>query len=441
MDTSRNCQNEPLLTSKRGRAWLGVNLAALILLKILLCWLPSDAIDMAGYLAWSQHLALKDWADFYRTWHVVYGPAYLYLLWISGEIAAAFGVLGTKAHEILIKLWPVLFDCIGGVLIYRIARKQNRQRLGFWLAIGYSLNPAVFFNSAVWGQFESVVTTLMLAALDCLIARRKAVAALLFTLAVLTKPQAAELAPLVFFLFVLDLSWRELGLAAVGSLAVYTAVVMPFSAGRSFFWLIPHFIESGGDYPYTTANAFNLWTLLGGQTLPDATPFWQLSYGGWGVVLLAAVVLLAGGVAWVRRNQPFWLFYAAYLLCFGVFLVGTRMHERYLFPALIFLTVCLIWERRLAWPLIGLSGVHFANTGYVYLRGWLERDPAARWLATAGQWLRAIDPAPVSIWVRPGDPFAHLIAAVTCALFGYSVYWLFQQHVGSVGDRTGLSKN
>src|SRR5690554_667451 len=70
----------------------------IVLTKLLLSFLPSDAIDMPGYRAWSRHLATRGFDDFYQTWHVVYAPAYLYLLWLSGIIAEFFS-LSPRLHE------------------------------------------------------------------------------------------------------------------------------------------------------------------------------------------------------------------------------------------------------------------------------------------------------------------------------------------------------
>lgn len=400
--------------------------AILFLIKLVLCLLPSDSIDMGGYKAWSEHLALKGFDDFYQTWHVVYGPAYLYLLGISGKIAAIFSLLGTKAHEVLIKLWSVLFDLGGGYLIYQIGRKQQKERWGFWMGVGYALNPAIIFNSSAWGQFESLLATMLLAIVYCLIIDRKVLAVLLFTTVILTKPQGAELLPLVVLLFFYRFVWRDLWLSVIGSLAVYTAIVVPFSVGRPFFWILEHYLKSGGDYPYATANGFNIWTIMKGQTVIDSQPFAGWNYAAWSLILVAVVLIVVIGLIWRQKYQPFWIYYGAYLLCFGVFLFGSRMHERYLFPALIFLTVAVIWERKLLPALIGLSLCHFGNTFYIYLRGWMEQTKIT-FLINIRDWLQTTQHAPMSVWAPVNDSIALGIAWGTLFIFGYSLYFLIQQ--------------
>lgn len=445
----------------RKRATIVIVAVALILVKFLFCLLPSDAIDMPGYRAWSRHLATRGFADFYQTWHVVYAPAYMYLLWLSG-IAAKFFKASQPGHEFLIKIWPALFDLLGGLLIlnmgtgtlfesntgadraprtrgnrarvcanlrmfllfkkrgYAGAEKEDeshgcglqteevhesarlrKKRLGLILGAAYALNPAVIFNSSVWGQFESVAATTLFASVYCLQRRWSVSGVLLFLLAVLVKPQSAILAPLVLVLFLKDAPLRKFWPALAGSILLYLAVVMPFSAGRPVYWIFTHFLESGGDYPYATANAFNLWTILGGQTIPDYRPFLGLTYAGWGLLL---IVLATAGVIWFLWRRPPGapeVYYAAYFLCFAVFMLGTRMHERYLFPALIFLTAAVLWEKKLLIPLITLSLCHFGNTFYIYLRGWWGR-----------------------IWAPRYDWLALTIAGITLGVFVHAVYYL-----------------
>jgi len=372
----------------------------IVLTKLLLSFLPSDAIDMPGYRAWSRHLATRGFDDFYQTWHVVYAPAYLYLLWLSGIIAEFFS-LSPRLHEFFIKLWPVLFDLAGGILLYLTARDCGRKRFGLILAAMYALNPAVVFNSSVWGQFESVAATMLFGAVYFFRRRRSVTGVILFVTAVLVKPQSAMLAPVVLLLFLKNFSLRKLWLALAGSACAYLAVVLPFSAGRPVYWVFQHFLTSGGDYPYATANAFNLWTILGGQTVPDHLPFWGLSYAGWSLIFLATAT---AAVVWFLLRKPVTsgeVYYAAYFYSFAVFMLGSRMHERYLFPALIFLTAALLWEKKLWGPLVILSLCHFANTWYIYARGW------------RGQ-----------VWAPPDDRLALAIAGITLVVFLYSVYYL-----------------
>jgi len=47
--------------------------------------LPSHKVDTGGYNYWSHYLADRGFEGIYET-HLVYGPAYLYLLFIFGKV-------------------------------------------------------------------------------------------------------------------------------------------------------------------------------------------------------------------------------------------------------------------------------------------------------------------------------------------------------------------
>ncbi|NLY74905.1 MAG: hypothetical protein GX075_06340 [Firmicutes bacterium] len=405
---------------------LNLIVVALVIVKALLMLFPCDAIDMAGYKAWSTHLATRGFDDFYETWHVVYAPGYMYLLWISGKLAAIFNLL-PKAHELLIKIWSVAADLAGAYLIFKIGEKIGRERLGFWVGLIYALNPAVFFNSSVWGQFESIGATLLLLTVYCFLNDLGLIGVIAFVTAVLVKPQSAMLAPIAAALFFKEFTWRKFGLAVLAGLGTYLLIVIPFSAGKPIYWIVQHFIASGGDYPYATANAFNFWTILGGQSVADDLPFWGLTYAVWSLIFVGAVIGFVLWLVWRYGNSPAMVYWSAYLLTFGVFLFGSRMHERYLFPALIFLTVSLLWNARLWLPTVILSLCHFGNTFYIYIRGWLSVGSAHPALAGIRQWLVNRERVSISIWAPANDPVGLVIAWFTLAVFIYSLYITYER--------------
>ncbi len=212
------------------RETLFVVLALVAFIRILLTSIPSYEIDMGGYKAWSLYLANKGTKGLYETFHIVYAPAYLYLLWISGKIASIFPF----AHEFFIKIWAVTSDILGGYFIYLIGKKHNKDKTGLILGVVYSLNPGVFFNSSIWGQFDSIPATLLLAALYNFDLKRKTTAIILFAIAILTKPQSGLLTPIVIILYFKDFYWNKLAdwkqgiIASFSGILLYVISVIPF---------------------------------------------------------------------------------------------------------------------------------------------------------------------------------------------------------------------
>ncbi len=376
-----------------------------VIARLFLTLLPSYRIDMEGYKAWSKYLAANGAAGFYETYHVVYGPVYLYLLAITGKLVSLFS-LNIQNHEFLIKLWSVIADFISAYLIFTLGRKIGKGKKGFVIGILYFLNPVVIFDSSIWGQFDSICAAMLLEVIYLFDNNRKIAAVLLFGTAVLLKPQSAFLAPIVLLLYFKDFSlrrvndWKRLGLTVVGGIAVYLAFVMPFTFNKPIYWVIDLYLFSGGDYPYATANGFNLWTLLGGQAVNDSEPFLLLTYASWSIILLFVSVVFCSVLIFKRWTSDLYLYYLTYLLQLAVFFFGTRMHERYLFPAFIFLFACMLWDIRLALPGAVLSLCGLANQWYIYEK------------AKSGIY-----------WIDRGDTFATLFALLTLIVFIYSIYY------------------
>ena len=111
-------------------------------------------------------------------------------------------------------------------------------------------------------------------------------------------------------------------------------------------------------------NAFNLMALLGGFRQSDSAMLLFMSYKGWALALVLLFFAYLAYLVYRRRDAEMYL-YLLFLLPFGFFMLSTRMHERYLFPCLLFLTLLLPRRRRL-WVLFGgLTVTYYLNLWYI----------------------------------------------------------------------------
>lgn len=387
---------------------------ATLLIRLLLTLLPSHKVDMGGYNYWSHYLADRGFAGIYET-HLVYGPAYLYLLFISGKVASFFAV-SDLTHEFLIKLWAVLFDFIGGFLIYLVGKQRKKRRLGFWAGVFYILNPAIFINSSIWGQFDSLLATLLFSVVYCFTQKQPVAAIILYTVAILTKPQSIFLLPLVVYVFFFqNAQWKNILLGAGGSVLTYFVLVSPVFQPQQaldfFLWLPRLYLKYVNDYPYATANGFNFWTLMGGQTVHDSEAFWGLTFAIWEKILLLALWTLILWALIKIKKTSFSLYYLAYLLGLGFFMFYGRMHERYLVPAVIFLMVCAVQKPFLGILATILSVCVWINQHYMYELA--KRD---------------------IYWLAKDDTFALTIAFILIITLGYSFYYYFHNYLQKNGS-------
>jgi len=392
-------------------------LVILILLKFLLALSKSNPIDMPLFLAWSLHLAKSGFFNFYQTWKDAdpYPPTALYFLWASGKIASFFNY-SQKIHEFLIKFWFVLTEILGGFLIYQIAKRQKKEKLGFLLAIVYCFNPAIFFNSSFWGQFDTFLATFLLFSIYLFEVQKPLLGLAIFTLSFFIKPQAVFLAPLIGILLLKDFSIKKILLSILIVFLITFFLFLPFISKENPSFILSYHLKRLQQYPYATANAFNFWMLFKGQTTFDKDLIFGLSYRNWGLILVLIFQAIAIFLVLKNKKDPFWLYFGSFFAYFATFLFGTRMHERYLIPSLIFLTTSLIWEKKLWRLLFVLSLCVFINTYYIYWRCWqgnLNNDP-------------------LFVWVPKNDKIAISISILTLLSFFYSLFFIYEKIFGKI---------
>jgi Gpi18-like mannosyltransferase len=201
------------------------------------------------------------------------------------------------------------------------------RRLTWIIVLAYSLNPAVFFNSAIWGQTDSFFTLELFLGVLLLLQRRIAFGWALVVVAALTKPQALIFMPLLA-------SWRgnwdrpERPLVAAGAgIAVAALLVLPFMEPLGLYGL---YAKTAAYYAETSVNAFNAMALLGGFRQSDSGMLLFMTYKSWALALVLLFFAFLAYLIWRRRDAEMYL-YLCFLLPFGFFIFSTRMHERYLF--------------------------------------------------------------------------------------------------------------
>ncbi|MBQ8537376.1 MAG: glycosyltransferase family 39 protein, partial [Clostridia bacterium] len=353
-----------------------------------------------------------------------YPPGYLYILWVTAHMLDWLGIHTTTGIELAYKMAPILFDMGAAALLYGMARKHHAKG-ALALAMVYAFNPAVIMNGAAWGQVDSALALLLAAVVALAVKGRWLWALPLFGLAALVKPQALMMGPLGLCAFILD--WvknREKGrryhtrmVVAIGlCLAAIMLVSLPFNGGRVWsVWLIELYGETLSSYAEPTVNTANLSYLLGQNwgDLEAVAPLWvSLTLAGlclemavWSHVksnkklpfawsesavylagALALIVLVLIGCTYSLMGTV--LMALAFLIVIQQFLragkaellplmganlllllyaFGVKMHERYLFPALLLWALAYVFkrDRRILWLMAGSTVTLFVNTGII----------------------------------------------------------------------------
>lgn len=286
------------------------------------------------------------------------------------------------------KVAAIVSDLGIGLLIYRLLRLYfpRRPRLALIGSIAYLANPAVWYNSALWGQIESFPLFFILLSFWLVLTRKSIPAHAAFVFALLIKQSS-----IIFIPIFLLLSWQKFGLKQTVK-GIFVQVLIFYSAFIPFFsrpdWLWPfqvylNRLQTGSGSNYITDHAFNVWIWVTHLAkVPDTTPILGPVPAVWvGYFIFGLPVALIFLKLISARLTYSKLFLSSALLPMLSFLLLTKMHERYFAPALPFLILAAAKYRFLWIIYLIVSLAHWANIYHIW---WFPRFPAlVTWLS---QW-------------------------------------------------------
>lgn len=410
-------------------AFAGLMAVALAVRIVLAVKVPGYSVDINCFTAWSLRMVERGPAGFYAPdYFCDYPPGYMLLLWPCGLLLNA--VKSAGASLLVVKIMPIMCDMAGALVLFGYARKRLGDAAAALVAGLYAFSPAVLVNGAAWGQADSVLALLLMLTALAAIRRDWRAALPLFVASVLVKPQALLFAPVggVWLLVCLlekqerpdrMRQWKSVGTGLGLAVVVAAAIIVPFSVQQSPLWLIDLYGETLSSYAYATLNTANLyyliganwtdlaahvptalplvtalaamsgglWLLLSGEKLslrsrPRSTSLGALclllalyqfgltffggSYSAYGYGMTAFAFLLAAVCLACDRKAAALPFYLALSLIL-IYVLGVKVHERYLLPALplLLLAYVLTRDRRLLALCVGFSITTFINTAIV----------------------------------------------------------------------------
>lgn len=336
-----------------------------LIVRLLLTPLPGFKIDVDDWFAWAIRLSHFNFAQFYsKDIFTDYTPGYLYILGFLGFLKNLLA-LESNLFYILLKLPAILADLIIGIFVYQETKKIASPKIALLTLLFVIFNPVVIFNSSVWGQIDSILTLLMLVTIMALKKSNLLVSSAFFGLALLVKPQALALTPLLAFFLINNFSLTNLfKLAVPGSLVIFI-LTFPFFPNQTLINLFQHVANTAAEYPYTSLNAYNFWGIIG-FWISDQTIWNILSFQHWGYILFAIYWITMGYFYFKKKIS---LYALATLATLGFFFLPTKVHERYLYPAIIFLILLAsIYKSKALLILTSLlSFLHLFNLYYVYV--------------------------------------------------------------------------
>ena len=446
-----------------------IGLAAIIVAAVVLRLLLAPHFgfygDLRYFREWAGRLQDRGLRHFYAPdYFADYPPGYLYVLAFLGRIQHNPGY---RLLKLPIVLGDVALAWFSALLAHRLAPESVRQRLPIRaiVLVAVLFNPAILGVGAVWGQVDSVPSSLVMASLLLLLTGRRSVqrdlgGLCLFAVALAIKPQAGFLAPVLAYLlirrYIIDApaAHRLLGAAQAIVISALSACIWAFSGvpfGLSPTGLVRFLKDSAKTYPVTSANAFNFWGLFGffrrdsenywdGQTSVVKVLGMKASTFGTIVVFLGIVALLGVAHYAIRRgcHQGRTLLATAVAINLLAYTMLTRMHERYMFPVLACLAPLLVWRwfRAAYWTLSVLFVINLWYPFALYNGQWNVSGRVGRvYGLTTQPWfgwffgnINATDTGQKKFWCL----VVTLAMVAFCAAY---VLWLLRPQLPSAWDR------
>lgn len=303
-----------------------------------------------------------------------YPPLILYLLTFVGLIYKSFFslnfVFNTPILFFLLKLFPILFDIALGLILYFFVSSNFSKKAGFIASAFLLFNPAIFFNSAVWGQTDSILMFFLAVSMVFLIKGKFNYAWFFYALSFFTKQQALIFFPLMIFLTFKLGGNKRLYKALITGIATSFIVIFPFIASGKFLNFLERMFYSLTQYPVLSKNAFNFWWFLFGEKatfLSDQKSiFWFYNPHLIGAIFFILVYFYVFQKIKKSQLNPHLIILAFLTIAFAFFIFPTEIHERYLLYSIPFSLLLLFYDKRVKLLFFSLSALAFLNLTYSF---------------------------------------------------------------------------
>jgi Gpi18-like mannosyltransferase len=313
---------------------LGILALALLTLRITLWRYFVNSDLQLAFVPWQNYLLE------HGRWHALQHPFSMYFPAYFDVTAMTSYLDGHINRVSQIKLVSFAFDIVTAVVAYFLVGRLTRsstpggRRSVAQLVAPFCIlaGPTVLVNGSIWGQSDIVYTCFMLLSTFSVIVGSGAFAALFFGVAFAFKLQAIFLLPFIAAMVVQKrIRWWHLLLLPIGWLA---ALVPPVLNGAKPLEFLSLASSQGETFPTLAINVGNPWIIA------DRMHF-NVHIGTLVGIVLSGLLMIAitiWGAQPAFRSPKNTLILAA-LSLLSVAYVMPKMHDRYFFPAEIFLCI------------------------------------------------------------------------------------------------------
>lgn len=334
-----------------------------LFLRLILLLISSSHPDIGNHLDWGQKLWQYGPKIFYEQifWAVswpnqppasillfgliykIYSLTFSFFSSINQSIplfpSKIIPILETNLYTWLIKLPFIFSDILIGVFIYKIVNILKNSKLALIAMTIWLFNPAIIYNSTIWGQTDSLINLFIIISIYFFIQKKYFGWFFFYLFSLYFKLSLLIYLPIYFVISISLIKQNKNIFIDISKAFILWLIFLflhnlPFIMdGKNFYqWIIYIYKTKVFDRQgnMLSGNAFNLWTFLFSINLSLTKDHFlyffktsSLSY-----LLVSTCYLLSLFYAFKTKK----IISSLFLVSFFIFLFFTNIHERYLYP-------------------------------------------------------------------------------------------------------------
>ncbi|SMD70629.1 hypothetical protein BACERE00185_00457 [Bacillus mobilis] len=362
--------------------WLHFYLVVVVVASLLLrlyvaFYLEGYERDQLFFVDWMNTVGKYGLGDVYAHGDLVnYPPFFLALLGIYGGILSFFNTY-VEAAGVLIRVPSIAFEIVAIIIFAIVSKRIDNSIVRAALVTFFAFSPAIIVDGTIWGQVDMLHSILMVSSILLLMSKPTCSGAI-YAIALLAKFQSIVIAP-VFAMYFLKVIFekregKQLIKFIIGFCIPLLLFGLYFAAHGTFITMLTQaYLNAVGTFPTVTVFAMNIWYYAIG-TDPNMVDTIQvvphITLKTVGLILLSiAAALTCLYVFFHRHMNTAVLLKAATFISFAFFMLPTQIHERYAFPALVFVLFLLLYEMKWTGIALGLTLTIFLNIVMVLYAG------------------------------------------------------------------------
>lgn len=276
-----------------------------------------------------------------------------------------------------LRMPSVIADLLLGYCIYVLVKlKKINEMIALASSSLFLFCPPVIYNSAVWGQMDSINTLFFILTLFFFIRKQTFLSVLSYALSLYIKPTFAPFLPL-YLLISLNggfISQRNFFRSVIATSFLIVIFSLPFSLNP--LWIFSVLGKTyHGIHQEISVNAYNFWWLIFNPKSHISPPSAYSTFLGiplqlwaYAIFIIFNIPIYVNTLRRMKQNKlnHIAIISIACITMFAGFLYLPKMHERYLYPILPLLIIWVGLKNKFWIMPVVLSLIHFLNLYIVW---------------------------------------------------------------------------